>query len=99
GGESPSGSWWTYNTPMDGVKEASAHTINFQCRPGSPELNCCSVNGPRGMGMVADWAVMRSGNGIVLNYYGPSEFQVRTPAGQALRIKQKTGYPVSGKTQ
>ena len=31
----PSGRWWTYNTPMDGVKEASAHTINFQCRPGS----------------------------------------------------------------
>jgi DUF1680 family protein len=99
GGESPSGSWWTYNTPMDGVKEASAHSINFQCRLGSPEWNCCSVNGPRGMGMVADWAVMCSPHEIVLNYYGPSVFQVVTPAGQALRIEQRTDYPVSGKTQ
>lgn len=97
GGQSPSGSWWTYNTPMDGVKEASVQTINFQCRPGSPELNCCSVNGPRGLGMVAEWAVMHSTDAFVLNYYGPSTFQVPTPGGQTLRLGQQTEYPVSGK--
>ena len=97
GGQNPSGNWWTYNTPMDGTKEASAHTINFQCRPGSPELNCCSVNGPRGMGLVAEWALMRSMNGLVLNYYGPSRFEIATPHGQSLNIEEKTEYPVSGK--
>jgi DUF1680 family protein len=97
GGQSPSGNWWTYNTPMDGVKEASAHTINFQCRPGSPELNCCSVNGPRGLGMVAEWALMRAKDGFVLNYYGPSTLSASTPGGQRLNIEQKTDYPVSGK--
>jgi DUF1680 family protein len=86
-----------YNTPMDGVKEASAHTINFQCRPGSPELNCCSVNGPRGLGMVAEWALMRAKDGFVLNYYGPSTLSASTPGGQRLNIEQKTDYPVSGK--
>lgn len=96
GGQSPSGRWWTYNTPMDGVKEASAHTINFQCRPGSPELNCCSVNGPRGMGLLTEWAVLQSNDGFVLNYYGPSVFELNTAAGQKLRIEQKTDYPVSG---
>jgi DUF1680 family protein len=47
GAQHPSGRWWTYNTPMDGAREASAHTIVFQARAGTPELNCCSVNGPR----------------------------------------------------
>jgi DUF1680 family protein len=97
GGQSPSGSWWTYNTPMDGVKEASAHTINFQCRPGSPELNCCSVNGPRGLGLIAEWAVMKSAQGLVLNYYGPGTFRVPAVNGQTVMLKQITRYPVDGK--
>ena len=41
---------------MDGVREASAHTIVFQARAGTPELNCCSVNGPRVLGMLGEWA-------------------------------------------
>jgi len=97
GGQNPSGNWWTYNTPMDGTKEASAHSINFQCRAGSPDLNCCSVNGPRGLGMVAEWALMRSKSGMALNYYGPSQFAASTPSGQRLSIRQTTDYPVSGK--
>ena len=95
GGQSPSGRWWTYNTPMEGTKEASAHTINFQCRPGSPELNCCSVNGPRGLALLSEWAVL-SNDGFVLNYYGPSKFRVRTASGQTLSLSQETEYPKSG---
>ena len=96
GGQSPSGRWWTYNTPMNGTKEASAHTINFQCRPGSPELNCCSVNGPRGLALLSEWAVL-SNDGFVLNYYGPSTFSVRTANGQTLSLSQETEYPKTGK--
>jgi len=36
GAQHPSGRWWTYNTPMDGAREASAHTIVFQSRAGTP---------------------------------------------------------------
>ena len=97
GGQSPSGNWWTYNTPMDGVKEAAAHTINFQCRPGSPDLNCCSVNGPRGLGLIAEWAFMKSPEGVVLNYYGPGTLKAPTTGGQTLTLKQTTAYPVDGK--
>jgi DUF1680 family protein len=96
GGQNPSGNWWTYNTPMDGTKEASAHTINFQCRAGSPDLNCCSVNGPRGLGLVAEWALMQSKSGLTLNYYGPSRFAASTPMGQRVGIRQSTDYPTSG---
>ena len=37
GAQSPTGRWWTYNTPMDGHRRASAHDIVFQARAGTPE--------------------------------------------------------------
>lgn len=54
GMHSPTSRWSTYNTPMNGVRIASPHQIVFQSRQGSPELNCCSVNSPRGFGMIRD---------------------------------------------
>jgi hypothetical protein len=99
GAQSPSGRWWTYNTTMDGVRRASAHEIVFQAREGSPELNCCSVNGPRSLGMLSEWAVMSAADGPVLNYYGPSAFTVKLSSGQALRLTQMTDYPVQGEIQ
>lgn len=71
GAQHPSGRWCTYNTPMDGIREASAHTIVFQSRHGTPELNCCSVNGPRGWGMLSEWAFTRSEDGYVINWLAP----------------------------
>jgi uncharacterized protein len=96
GGQTPSGRWWTYNTPMDGVKLASAHEIVFQCHPGGPELNCCSVNAPRSLGMFAEWAVMGAPDGIALNYYGPCTLEAGLPSGQPLRLRQNTTYPRGG---
>jgi DUF1680 family protein len=72
GAQHPSGRWCTYNTPMDGTREASAHSIVFQSRHGTPELNCCSVNGPRGWGMLSEWAFMKSRDGYVINWLAPS---------------------------
>ncbi len=96
GAQSPSGRWWTYNTPMDGERKASAHEIVFQARPGSPELNCCSVNGPRGLGLLSEWAVMRAPDGIALNYLGPSRFRVSLVSGNRVQIIQETRYPLDG---
>ena len=99
GAQSPSGRWWTYNTPMDGERLASAHHIVFQARAGQPELNCCSVNAPRGLGILSEWAVMAAEDGVALNYYGPSSFSVSMPGGGKLRLTQKTDYPVGGKIE
>lgn len=96
GAQHPSGRWWTYNTPMDGAREASAHTIVFQARPGSPELNCCSVNAPRTLGMLSEWAVMNADDGVAVNYYGPGVFALNNPRLGKLRIEQKTAYPADG---
>jgi len=99
GAQSPSGRWWTYNTPMDGERLASAHHIVFQARAGGSELNCCSVNAPRGLGILSEWAVMRADDGIVLNYYGPSRFSLRAPQGTPVTLTQRTDYPVSGEVE
>ena len=69
GYNSPSGRWSTYNTPMEGVKCANYHSIVFQCRPGSPELNCCSVNAPRGVAMIADWMLTENDGNLCINFY------------------------------
>jgi DUF1680 family protein len=96
GAQSASGRWWTYNTPMDGERKASAHDIVFQARAGSSELNCCSVNGPRGLGILSEWAVMQAQDGLALNYYGPSTFMVPLPSGRTVRLAQRTRYPIEG---
>ena len=100
GAQSPSGRWWTYNTPMDGVRKASAHDIVFQARAGTPELNCCAVNGPRSLGMLSQWSIMRSEDGgIVLNYYGPSICDVALSDANTVRLHEETDYPRTGRVR
>lgn len=94
GAQHPSGNWWTYNTPMNGVREASHHTIVFQARAGTPDLNCCSVNAPRGLGMLSEWAVMRASDGLAVNYYGPSIARVSLADGTPVTLRQDTRYPL-----
>ena len=96
GAQHPSGRWWTYDTPMNGVRPASAHSIVFQARAGTPELNCCSVNGPRSLAMLTDWAVMADDDGLVINYYGP--MRVTAPDG-SWAMAQATRYPADGHVQ
>lgn len=97
GAQHPSGRWWTYNTPMDGERKASAHDIVFQARAGSPELNCCSVNGPRSLGMLSDWAVMRDERGLVVNWIGPLELTTKDAAGGTVTLRCETDYPLDGR--
>ncbi len=96
GAQHPSGRWWTYDTPMDGVRIPSYTSIAFQARPTTPELNCCSVNGPRGLGMLSEWSVMTSADTLIVNYYGPGHFQGRLPDKTPVGLRWITRYPLSG---
>ena len=96
---SPTGRWVTYNTPMDGVRKASAHDIVFQARAGSPELNCCSVNGARGLGLISEWALMSTDDALILNWYGPSEIDAALPNGNTIKLRQETNYPRDGRVR
>lgn len=72
---------------MDGVREASAHTIVFQSRAGTPELNCCSVNAPRVLGALGDWAVMSAPDAVVLNWLAPLTVHTHAPDHSSLRLE------------
>lgn len=99
GAQHPSGRWWTYNTPMDGMREASAHSIVFQARAGTPELNCCSVNGPRILGALSEWAVLGVQDGLVLNYFGPGAFQGKLADNTPVALQVDSNYPVDGRVE
>ena len=98
---SPSGRWSTYNTPMDGVRKANFHEIVFQARPGSPELNCCSVNAARGLGLLSEWALMRAttDDSLVLNWYGPGVLRTRMASGTDIVFTCRTDYPRTGRVR
>jgi len=97
GAHSISGRWATYTTPMNGVRRASYHSIRFQAREGGSELNCCSVNAPRGFGLISDWALLRDESGLFLNWYGPSEMTAQLVDGVGVTLIQETDYPVFGR--
>jgi DUF1680 family protein len=99
----PSGRWSTYNTPMDGDRKANSHEIVFQARTGSPELNCCSVNAARGLGLLSQWALMADerNEGLYLNWYGPGSFASTVQSGSPptwvpVLVTIKTEYPSDG---
>ena len=96
GAQHPSGRWWTYSTPMDGVREASAHSIVFQARAGTPELNCCSVNAPRVLGMLSEWAVMSSKYGIFINWLGAGEYSGKLADGSLVTISSSSDAWLDG---
>jgi len=94
GSQHPGGRWWTYNTPMDGDRKSSAHDIVFQARAGTPELNCCSVNGPRTLGMLADWAVMQDDAGFVVHTHAPVRVNI---AANRTTMVCESRYPLDGR--
>ena len=98
---SPTGRWSTYNTPMDGVRKANFHEIVFQSRPGSPELNCCSVNAARGLGLLSEWALMHDAknDALVLNWYGPGQLSAQLASGTRVRLTTDSEYPRSGRVR
>lgn len=97
GAQSPNGRYFTYNSPMIGVKQSSQSEIAFQSHAGSPELNCCSLNGPRGLGMIAQWSAVLGEREFVVNYYGEMDATYYAPDGGWARLRQSTSYPLEGR--
>ncbi len=95
----PSGSWSTYNTPLNGSRMPSYLSINFQSRPGAADLNCCSVNAFRLLGVLSEWAVMQAEDGLAVHFYGPSEIKAFLKDGTPVTLTQETEYPLSGQVR
>lgn len=87
-----------YNVPMDGTRTFGVE-LHWQAPKGGPDLNCCSVNAKRPLGMISQWALMQHADGLTLNFYGPGEMSAKTPSGNRIRIIQDTAYPADGRVQ
>jgi DUF1680 family protein len=79
-----------------GYRLPAHYDLDAQQRDRYPQLSCCAANGPRGLGCLSEWAVMRSADAVVVNYYGPSTTSVEAPDGTWLTLTQQTAYPADG---
>lgn len=86
GAMSADGRKWAKYTPLTG------HRL-----PGSGQcgmnINCCDASGPRGLFNLPAHVVMKSDDGVYLNYYAEGTYDLSTPAGKKLKIVQETSYP------
>ena len=87
---------YTYDTPMNGAREAAIHTLHWQGVKGAPDVSCCQMNGPKSLGLISLWGIANSDDKIFLNYYGESTAKIKTPSGNMLTLTQETDYPISG---
>jgi len=80
----PDGAAWAYFTALDGKK------------PYQTEQNCCVSSGPRGWAMLPALAYMASDDGVVVNFFTPSEARIKIGA-EEVTVKQATRYPADGR--
>jgi DUF1680 family protein len=80
----PDGSSFAKYSSLEGVRELGPP----QC---GMDLNCCTANGPRGLMLLPEIAVMQGADGPVINLYSDGVWQF--PKG---RIEVTTDYPLLG---
>ena len=103
---SPGGRWCVYNNTVgttagsvttalaasDGQRLSAMVYAVGQTTPESSDLTCCSVNGPRFLGLLSEWALMGTADGVAVLLYAPLTISVAIPSA-VVTIKQTTTYP------
>lgn len=84
----PNGEWWAYFSPLAGQRVPSHYQHD------DVKMSCCVANGPRGLFLTPQWAVMGSKGGITVNLYAPGSASAQLADGTAVRLTQQTDYPV-----
>lgn len=91
-----SGKVCAYNVPMDGTRAFGGTELSWQSPMAGPDLNCCAVNAYRPLGMISQWALMQTGDGPVVNFYGPGKMTSTLPSKNQLTVTEETAYPAEG---
>ncbi|HEY1204707.1 MAG: beta-L-arabinofuranosidase domain-containing protein [Bryobacteraceae bacterium] len=84
GAMTPDGSSFAQYSWLEGVRKLGER----QC---GMELSCCVANGPRGMMLLPEVAVMMGADGPVVSFYSDGVWKLRQ-----CRLEMKTDYPSSG---
>ncbi|MBN2288616.1 MAG: glycoside hydrolase family 127 protein [Candidatus Glassbacteria bacterium] len=89
GAMTPDGKDFAKYSPLQGRRSLGDN----QC---GMSLHCCNANGPRGLLIAPQVAVMASSEGPVVNIYETSTTTITLPSGNRVEITQETDYPRSG---
>ena len=89
----------TYGNPPDGHRNFNNELPGQDEYHKPPVLNCCTTNALRALGQVSVWGLMEKGDGLALNYYGPSTLSAFLPSGPRVMLTQTTDYPARGKVR
>ena len=87
----PDGSWWSYYSPLIGERVASHYQFE------EIGLSCCVANGPRGLMLTSQWAIMQDQDGPIINLFCPGTAELTLDNGKQLRLEIETEYPYDGK--
>ncbi len=91
GAQAPDGAWWCHHAPLAGTKERAPE----QC---GMHQNCCVANGPRGLMLLPQIAVMRAAGGPVVNFLGELCARVPLADGSVVTLEQHSDYPATDTT-
>lgn len=89
GAQAIDGTWWCSHSPLEGLKERAPEQCDLH-------QNCCVANGPRGLMLVPQIAVMTSAGGPVVNFYGAMHARVPLAERGEVALEQVTDYPLDG---
>jgi len=89
GAMTPDGSSFAQYSSLEGVRSLGRP----QC---GMELNCCVANGPRGLMLLPEVAVMLGAEGPAISLYSDGLWTFRLPSGASCRLAMQTDYPKSG---
>lgn len=86
GAQACDGTRWGYYVQMEGTKP---YTNNL-------DGNCCLSSGPRGIALIATFAVTTDADGVVVNLYDSGTARLSLRDGTPVALDMKTDYPEDG---
>lgn len=89
GAQTCDGAKWGYYVQMEGIKP---YTNNL-------DGNCCLSSGPRGIALIATFALTTDNDGAVVNLYDAGAARLALRDGAAVSLALQTEYPTSGDVQ
>ncbi|WP_207909094.1 glycoside hydrolase family 127 protein [Pedobacter sp. ok626] len=92
GSLSSHGAVWAKYTPLNGQRLSGSE----QCGMG---MNCCEASGPRGLFNLPMHIIMKSKDGIQVNYFAAGTYKLHAPKKQVITLNQQTEYPKNGKVE
>lgn len=90
GAQRPDGAYYDYFQKFNGIRGSK---VGFGADIAGFPLSCCTANGPAGLALIPQVAVMSSASGPVVNLYLPGSFEVPLAGGNAVRLEINTDYP------